>query len=208
MATLIAASPRLFRSCSATSSLLSPCFGGGSRLKEEDRCSPLTSAVALQQHRCYTPLSPEQIKEEKQRVSTLTDFQRDQELRQYNRDIAKLEALKGINTGELFTLRGQYKQLARDYGLPMMIWYGAVWFGTLGACYVGVTVGQLDAAQLLAYADSFTGWNMASRVQELDPEYGKIGVAILLNELIEPLRLPIVVFTTKPVVDQISPPKF
>jgi hypothetical protein len=51
---------------------------------------------------------------EKQRVAGLTAFAKDQELRQLNRQIAKLEMLRGINTGELYTWRGRYKELSRN----------------------------------------------------------------------------------------------
>jgi hypothetical protein len=35
-----------------------------------------------------------------------------------------------------------------------------------------------------------------------------LGVALIVNELVEPLRLPIVILTVKPVVDKIMPPKY
>jgi hypothetical protein len=67
----------------------------------------------LPQRRHYTPMTEEEEKQEKQRVAGLTAFQKDQELRQLNRQIARLEKMKGINTGELYTWSGRYKVGAR-----------------------------------------------------------------------------------------------
>lgn len=155
--------------------------------------------------RCYTPLTPHEIEEEKQRVGQLTPFQRDQELRKYNREISKLETLKGINTGELFTWRGRYKNLARDYGVPLVAWYWVCWTATFSVCYSAIQVGGIDALAVVSQIDARMGWDMATK---MDPEMGKIGMAVVLNELAEPLRLPLVILTVKPVMDQFFPPKF
>lgn len=155
--------------------------------------------------RFYTPLSPVEEDAEKQRVASLSEFQKDQELRKLNREIAKLETLKGINTGELYSWRGRYKALARDYGMPLLVWYWAVWTSTFALCYGSIEAGNVDTMALIAQMDARFGWDMASKV---DPEMGKIGMAFVLNELAEPLRLPIVIVTVKPVMDRFFPPKF
>ena len=53
------------------------------------------------QLRWYTPMTPEEEDKEKARVSYLTPEEKDAELRKLNRQIAKLEMLRGINNGEL-----------------------------------------------------------------------------------------------------------
>ena len=68
-------------------------------------------------------MTTEEEEAEKERVSKLTAFQKEMELRDLDRQIAKLSMLRGINTGELYTMRGKYKALARDYGFPFMGWY-------------------------------------------------------------------------------------
>jgi hypothetical protein len=155
--------------------------------------------------RHFTPMTDQQEQEEKVRVTTLTPFQKDQELRQYNREIAKLEMRKGINTGDLYTWSGRYRALARDYGLPLMAWYWAVWGSTCVVCYGAIHVGGIDAMALLAQIDARTGFDFVSKV---DPSVGKIGLAVIVNELVEPVRLPLVIVTVKPVVDQFFPRKF
>ena len=159
----------------------------------------------MQQHRCYTPLTTQEEEEEKQRVSNLTDFAKEQELRKLNREIAKLEMLRGINTGELYTWTGKYKALARDYGFPLVAWYWSCWGLTAVACWAAIELGGIDAMAMVARVDAYTGWELTSR---LDPNLGKLGLVLVVNELIEPLRLPLVIVTVKPVMDRIFPPKY
>lgn len=155
--------------------------------------------------RCYTPLSKEEEDGEKERVKSLSAFEKDQELRKYNREIARLEMLKGINTGELYTWTGRYKALARDYGFPLVAWYWAFWGVTFVGVYAGIEVGGIDAMQIIRNVDVRFGWDLSSKV---DPSLGKIGLTLVMNELIEPIRLPVVIVTVKPVMDQLFPPKF
>lgn len=155
--------------------------------------------------RTYIPITPEEEEEEKTRVASLSSFQKDQELRKYNREIARLEALKGINTGERYTWSGRYKALARDYGMPLVAYYWVCWGVSFVGCFGAITLGGLDAMAIVAKADTMTGWDLTSKV---DPELGKLGVTLVLNELIEPIRMPLVITTVKPVMDQFFPPKF
>ena len=122
---------------------------------------------SLGSFRCYIPVTPVEEEQEKKRVASLSDFQKDQELRKYNREIARLEALKGINTGERYTWSGRYKSLARDYGMPLVVWYWACWGVTFAGCFGAITLGGVDAMALIAKADTMTGWELTSRV---DPE--------------------------------------
>jgi 2'-5' RNA ligase len=46
-------------------------------------------------------MTPEEEEKEKARVLYLSPEEKDQELRKLNREISRLEKLKGINTGEL-----------------------------------------------------------------------------------------------------------
>ena len=157
-----------------------------------------------QQQRYYSPMTKEEEEAEKQRVAKLSDFKKEQELRQLNREILRLSMLKGINTGELYSLRGRYTLLLKDYGMPMMAYYGATWFTTGVLLFLAAEVGGMDATAVLDYADSYTGLNLASQV---DPTLGKLGIVLILNEMLEPIRLPFVVLTAKAVIDRLFPPK-
>jgi hypothetical protein len=150
-------------------------------------------------------MTKQEEESEKQRVAGLTAFAKDQELRQLNRQIAKLEMLRGVNTGELYTWRGRYKELSRNYGMPLMLWYGTCWTTTAVMVYAAVEIFGVDAMSWIAAADSFTGFDLASKV---DPDFGKAGLVLVVNEMLEPVRLPIVILTCKPVVDRIAPTKY
>jgi len=150
-------------------------------------------------------MSQEEEEKEKERVSKLSEYQKEMELRKLDEDIARLNKLRGINTGELYTLRGKFKILARDYGIGFMAWYWTVWFSTAMLTYGAIEVGNVDAIALLAKVDNFTGYEISTKV---DPTLGTIGLTVAINELIEPLRLPIVVMTTKPVVHFFQPGKY
>ena len=134
-------------------------------------------------------------------MASLSDYEKEVELRELDAEISRLNTLRGINTGELYTLRGKFKFLAKEYGMGFMIWYWTVWCSTAVLTYGAIEVLDVDAIALLARVDNFTGLDIANKV---DPTLGTIGLTVAVNELIEPLRLPIVVFTTKPVVDTLT----
>lgn len=176
-------------------------FSDNKRYCDEKR---IAMGSSRQQLRFYSPMSEEEEEAEKLRMADLSPFKKDQELRQLNREIMKLNMLKGINTGELYTMRGRYKLLLQEYGMPMIAWYSVIWLSSAVGVFTLAEVGGMDAMAILAYADSFTGLDMCGRV---DPTMGKVGVVLILNEMLEPLRLPFVVLTVKPVIDRIFPPK-
>ena len=71
--------------------------------------------------------------------------------------------------------------------------------------YAAITVGGLDAMDVISRFDQFTGFELANKV---DPALGKIGITLVLNEAWEPIRLPFVITTLKPIMDTVNPPKF
>lgn len=151
--------------------------------------------------RHYSSLPKDEEEKEKQRVNLLSENQKSKELKEFDKEISRLNTLRGINTGELYTFRGKFKALARDYGMAFMAWYWIVWTSTAGLTYAAIEVGGVDVIALLARVDVLTGYEISSKV---DPTIGTIGLTVAVNELLEPLRLPIVVFTTKPIVDSLS----
>lgn len=155
--------------------------------------------------RWYTPMTEEEQEKEKARIHHLSPEAKEQELRQLNREISRLEMLRGINTGELYTWSGRYKALMRDYGFPLLVYYWVTWTSMGVLTYLAIDVGGLDALQIISNFDSYTGWSLATKV---DPQLGKIGLALVMNEMLEPVRLPFVVATLKPVMETINPPKY
>lgn len=155
--------------------------------------------------RWYTPMTKDEEEMEKARVSHLSPEEKEKELRHLNREIVKLETIRGINTGELYTWSGRYKSLVKNYGFPLFVYYWALWATMGGVVYLGIDFGGLDAMALLERIDSNLGWSLSATV---DPQLGKMGVALILNECLEPVRLPFVVVTLKPVMDIVNPPKY
>jgi hypothetical protein len=56
------------------------------------------------------------------RVEGLSKYEKEMELRNFDKELARFNTLRGINTGELYTFRGKFKALARDYGMGFMAW--------------------------------------------------------------------------------------
>ena len=166
---------------------------------------PLPPMVGCISRRWYTPFTKEEEEREKARVSHLSPEEKEMELRALNRELAKLETLKGINTGELYTWSGRYKALMRDYAFPLFVYYWAVWCTTGLTVYLAIDFGGFDAVHLISQIDDYMGWSLTDKV---DPQLGKIGLALVVNEFLEPIRLPFVVVTLKPAMDIVSPPKF
>lgn len=183
----------------------------GSSSSNTSSCSPfppprsLTMTFPSRRQYVSNPMTAEEENDEKKRVTTLSSFQKEMELRQLDEQLAKLHMLRGISTGELYTWKGKFKALARDYGMPFMMWYWTCWVATAGLTYGAIELGGLDAIAVIAKFDSMTGFTMA---QKVDPTVGTIGLTLVFNELLEPLRLPIVIMTTKPVVHFLNPPKY
>jgi hypothetical protein len=152
----------------------------------------------------FSALPPDEEQAEKERVGSLTQYQKEMELRQLDSELARLQTLRAINTGELYTLRGKFKMLSRDYGMGFLAWYWTVWFATAGMSYVAIEVGGVDPLMVAAKVETFLGWETDAIAGKLDPTLGQIGLVIAVNECLEPLRLPLVVMTTKPVVNFFS----
>lgn len=163
-----------------------------SRLRRPQMMLPCSMSLS------YSTLSEQEEKEEKDRIASLTKYEKEMELRKLNSEIARLETLRGINTGEMYTLRGKFKLFARNYGFGFMIWYYTVWTSMALLTYTAIEIGQVDAMLLIAKTDIWTGLDLSSRVDET---LGTIGVTLALNEIMEPIRLALVLSTTKPVVE-------
>ena len=149
----------------------------------------------------FSSLPPEEEQAEKLRVESLTPYQKEMELRELDVKLQKLNTLRAINTGELYTIRGKFKMLSRDYGMGFLAWYWTCWFATAGLSYAAIELGGVDPLIVANKIEMFLGWENNSLAGRLDPTLGQIGLVIAVNECLEPLRLPFVVFTTKPVVN-------
>lgn len=55
-------------------------------------------------------------------------------------EIKVLTRRRAVLSGELYTLRGRFKAMGRDYGLPFMVWWTAVWLATGVGIYSAISV--------------------------------------------------------------------
>jgi hypothetical protein len=65
----------------------------------------------------------------------------------------------------------------------------------LGGLLIYVSADQcgLDLRRIVRKVDDVTGTKIAASLERLDPRIGNVGVAIAVNELLEPVRLPLAV---------------
>eukprot|EP00397_Hematodinium_sp_SG-2012_P026182 GEMP01027409.1.p1 GENE.GEMP01027409.1~~GEMP01027409.1.p1 ORF type:complete len:203 (+),score=44.68 GEMP01027409.1:234-842(+) len=95
--------------------------------------------------------------------------------------------------------KGGIAKLFTEYGAPFVAWYFSLWAGGLATLY-GVMqfglVGWQDAKEFLIGL----GVDKYYDLDNVDPKTGNFAVAFLLNELVEPLRLPLAIATIKPLM--------
>lgn len=60
-----------------------------------------------------------------------------------DKEIKILTRRRAVLSGELYTLRGRFKAMGRDYGLPFMVWWTAVWLATGVGIFSAISVRAL-----------------------------------------------------------------
>lgn len=121
----------------------------------------------------------------------------------------ELQSLKGevslLKNNQAEILAGNTKRktglfaLLSEYGLPFALWYGVLWAGGIGGLYGAVQLGYIgwdDAKESL----NSLGMGQFYDLDQVDPKTGSFVVAFLLNEFLEPIRLPLAIATIKPLV--------
>jgi len=146
------------------------------------------------------PLSAADEQEENFRVNALTPAEKAAELESLDAMIRSLQHRLGINNGDAYSWRGRFKNLSANYGLPFMVYWTSVWCATGVGCYAAMEYGGVEALPLIQHLDQLTGFDLANKI---DPSLGNIAVAVAVNEMLEPIRLPFIVATTQPVVDSL-----
>ena len=118
-----------------------------------------------------------------------------------NKEETKLRSTsKEPTTFENLSFKEKAKILATEYGVAFTVWWTFVWAVSGFVTYGAIEMSDIDSLTLIAKLESYVGYDLSSKI---DPKYGNIGLAVVVNEVFEPLRFPIVIATTKPVVDRI-----
>ena len=119
------------------------------------RCPPLGGGprrtLAL-----FAPNS-EEDRREREAALAIPKEERDAQVAELDEQIKALTRRRAVLTGELYTLRGKFKSMGRDYGLPFMVWWTAVWLCTGVGVFAGITVSS--ARRLLHGAASRCRWH-------------------------------------------------
>eukprot|EP00004_Rigifila_ramosa_P023634 TRINITY_DN6660_c0_g1_i1.p1 TRINITY_DN6660_c0_g1~~TRINITY_DN6660_c0_g1_i1.p1 ORF type:complete len:112 (+),score=13.51 TRINITY_DN6660_c0_g1_i1:313-648(+) len=87
------------------------------------------------------------------------------------------------------------RNLIRQYGLPFFIFETAVWACTGLGMYYLVDSGQLGGADAITLLRKLHVDQVVS-LDDINPSTGNAALAFALNELLEPIRLPLVIAAT------------
>lgn len=97
--------------------------------------------------------------------------------------------------------KGMIAQMVMQYGAPFAIWYATLWAGSWFGIYM------LLEMEVISWQESlrplFEGMGLDSYTDKIDPSMGSIVIAFMANELLEPIRFPLVLATGKPVIEAI-----
>ena len=102
------------------------------------RCPPLGGGP----RRTLAIFAPhsEEDRSEREAALAIPKEERDAQVAELDEQIKALTRRRAVLTGELYTLRGKFKSMGRDYGLPFMVWWTAVWLCTGVGVFAGITV--------------------------------------------------------------------
>ncbi len=97
-------------------------------------------------------------------------------------------------------MKEKMNQMRTEYGKPFLVWWTCTWVGTGIMVYAGIELGGVDSVGLVQSVDGFLGTELAARV---DPKLGNLAVAVALNEMLEPVRLPLAIASTPTVLSMV-----
>jgi len=87
---------------------------------------------------------------------------------------------------------GKFALMMKEHGVFFLVYWTSFWAVTGLGCYGAIThFGPEAAFELIRYVhlDQFVS------LESIDPSVGNVAVAVLINEALEPLRLPLVIAT-------------
>jgi hypothetical protein len=170
-----------------------PCHSQGSLWVRHRAC---TAARAAPQRNFFSAESQED-KTERAAVESLEPEERKRRLEDVNAQLRTLQRQRDVLSGDAFSMRGSAKIIARDYGFPFVIYWWACWSVTGVGIFGAISMGGLDPFSLVAAFDGVAGTSLVEFLPtDLDPLFGNAALAVALNELLEPVRLPLVLLST------------
>jgi hypothetical protein len=84
------------------------------------------------------------------------------------------------------------KQMFVEHGPVFAVWYGATYLGTVGTAWAGLELAQVEPHGLLRRV----GADKLVDIDRWPREWVNFAIALVVTDLIEPVRLPLVMATT------------
>lgn len=102
------------------------------------RISPLLSPA----HRSFSlfGVKTEEERRERDEARSMPADERQKAIAELDAKLKVLTRRRAVLSGELYTIRGRFKAMGRDYGLPFMAWWTAVWLATGVGIFSAITV--------------------------------------------------------------------
>ncbi|KAF4325530.1 hypothetical protein G195_000757 [Phytophthora kernoviae 00238/432] len=82
----------------------------------------------------------------------------------------------------------------QQYGLPFLVWWTSLYLGSGVAVYVALDTGLVSGNSIIDFIMQM-GLDKFIDPQRLDPTYGNIAIAVIVNECLEVIRFPITLAT-------------
>lgn len=89
---------------------------------------------------------------------------------------------------------GKFMAVISQFGMPFLVWWTTLYVGTGAALYVAFDTGIIAGADAIKFIMDM-GLDRFIDVNTINPTYGNIALAALLNEFLEPLRFPFALAT-------------
>ncbi|KAG2787053.1 hypothetical protein JG687_00007964 [Phytophthora cactorum] len=114
-----------------------------------------------------------------------------QELMEENEALKKeLEKLKA----EIAKKPNKFMGTLQQYGVPFLVWWTSLYLASGVSIYVALDTGLVSGASIIDFIMQI-GLDKFIDPARLDPTYGNIAIAVIVNECLEVIRFPITLAT-------------
>ncbi|RHY80727.1 hypothetical protein DYB31_005455 [Aphanomyces astaci] len=111
-----------------------------------------------------------------------------------------LEAENTKLKAEIEKLKAQAKKkgfvaMVQENGLPFVLWWVTLYGSSGVGIYYALEAGYIGGGDAIHLIQSL-GLDQYIDIEKLNPTYGNIAIAVLMNEILEAVRLPLCIATT------------
>ena len=89
---------------------------------------------------------------------------------------------------------GKFLGTLQQYGLPFVVWWTSLYLASGVSIYVALDTGLISGASVIDFIMQ-VGLDKFIDPERLDPTYGNIAIAVIVNECLEVVRFPITLAT-------------